>query len=248
MTVQTWRKVSLIVSFALFQFPLFHLFLSPVLSIAGAWQGVAVSSLIIYGVLAIVSLFLGRAFCGWACPAGALQESCIVLGARPIGNRRLFWLKYVIFGIWLAAVVLGVIQAGGFHRVDPMFGVIADNPLRSFLLRYGVLLTMVPLSFLAGKWASCHYICWIAPLMILGSRAKERIGWPSLRLEAVGDRCISCQECAQACPMSLDVSSRASASSMTDDECILCGSCIATCPSEALRFAYSRRSPVVRTS
>jgi polyferredoxin len=236
MSAQTARKIALLASFAAFQLcPMFHMFLSPVIPVAGAFRGVVAASLLSYGVLALAAMTLGRAFCGWLCPGAAVQECATVLGARRMEGRRRYWTKYAVCGAWAALLAAGAIHAGGFHRIDLLYGVEQGNALRSFLFLWWPLLIVVPPSLIFGRWASCHYVCWIAPLMVLASRAPL----PSLGIAAAPARCRRCTRCEDACPMSLDVRSMVLAGRMRSDECILCGSCIAACPSAALRFTYS---------
>ena len=43
---------------------------------------VAPSSLITFGAVAVVTVFFGRAFCGWICPLGAIGEFSAFLGRK----------------------------------------------------------------------------------------------------------------------------------------------------------------------
>ena len=238
---QTFRKAGLFAAFSLFQLcPLFHLFLSPVVSVVGAFRGVLVASLLTYGLLGVGSLVLGRAFCGWFCPGAAVQECATRLGAHRLAGSRRYWSKYAVFAVWAAAVAVGAIRAGGFHHVDLLFGTTGGGAARAFLFRYGALLVVIPPSLLFGRWASCHYLCWIAPLMVFGRRVGQRAGLPQLRMEACTGNCRRCALCTRACPMSLNVQAMVLAGAMSSDECVLCGSCVAACPSEAVRFAFGR--------
>ena len=72
MNRQKIRSILVVVMFALF--PLIYYYFSPYLVIMGAIEGIVTGSLIIFAALFVSSLFLGRAFCGWICPAGATQE------------------------------------------------------------------------------------------------------------------------------------------------------------------------------
>ena len=79
-TRQRIRKGILI--FSLLSFPVIMNYLSPYVIIDGASQGIVNASLIVFTLMFLSALFPGRLWCGWACPAGALQEL-----ATPINNR-----------------------------------------------------------------------------------------------------------------------------------------------------------------
>jgi ferredoxin-type protein NapH len=78
-------------------FPLIYYYFSPYLVIMGAAEGIVAGSLIIFTSLFVSSLFLGRAFCGWVCPAGATQELCAKVRSKGFKNRKRNWIKYVIW-------------------------------------------------------------------------------------------------------------------------------------------------------
>ena len=86
------------------------------------------------------------------------------------------------------------------------------------------------LAIATGKKGFCHYGCWMAPFMIIGTKAKERLKLPSLRLKADRFQCIDCKRCNKNCPMSLDVNSMVTKSDMSNSECILCLTCVDNCP------------------
>ena len=71
---QSARKILLIIAFLLF--PVVFYYLSPVLIIMGASEGIITGSFIVFGLMFLSALILGRAFCGWVCPAGGMQELC----------------------------------------------------------------------------------------------------------------------------------------------------------------------------
>ncbi len=76
--------------------------------------------------------------------------------------------------------------------------------------------------------------------MALGRKLRNLGNWPALRLKAVIERCINCQRCTQACPMSLDVNGMVQRGVMEHSECILCGSCVDTCPKKAIGYSFSK--------
>ncbi|GAK57070.1 4Fe-4S ferredoxin iron-sulfur binding domain protein [Candidatus Vecturithrix granuli] len=86
----------------------------------------------------------------------------------------------------------------------------------------------------------CHYVCWMAPFMVLGTALKNILKWPSLHLKANIEQCINCKCCNKACPMSLPVNEMVQRAAMQHSECILCGECVEICPKDVIRYTFSR--------
>jgi ferredoxin-type protein NapH len=77
---QKIRKAIILISFLLF--PITINYFSPYIIIDGAAQGIIAGSFITFVLLFIVSLFLGRAFCGWVCPGAGIQEFCFTVNLK----------------------------------------------------------------------------------------------------------------------------------------------------------------------
>lgn len=69
---QNVRKLVLISSMLLFPITIYYF--SPQLIISGALDGIIIGSFIVFLAMLISSVFLGRLFCGYLCPAGGIQE------------------------------------------------------------------------------------------------------------------------------------------------------------------------------
>ena len=235
---QITRRALLLVSFVLFQSLLiFHLFFSPVLVIVAASQGVVNGSLVIFVLLFLSSLFLGRAFCGWLCPGSGLNELCAAATNKRVPGGRFQKAKYMISGVWLSAIALLSLRAGGFHSVDLFFGTETTAITQELIMFFGVIAIIVPAAFLVGTRTNCQYVCWLAPIMIAGAAIQHRAGWPALHLAADTELCEQCGTCSTACPMNLDVMDRVLKQDLYHKECILCGSCIDVCPNRAISYA-----------
>ncbi|WP_414468532.1 4Fe-4S binding protein [Methanobacterium sp. ACI-7] len=236
---QKIRQTTLLISFLLFPVTMFYF--SPFLIIWGASLGIITGSFITFTCLFILSLFFGRAFCGWACPTGGAQEYCFSINDGKTRGGRYNWIKYFIFVPWMAIIVLMVILAGGFARIDPLFltqyGVSISEQFM-YIIYYGILISTILVAVMAGKRANCHYLCFIAPFMIIGTKIKNFFRWPSIHLEADNSLCVQCNLCKN-CPMSIDVREKVLNRNMYDYECILCGKCVDSCPKGAIRYSFS---------
>lgn len=244
-TRQRIRKALVILAFLFF--PITMNFLSPYVVIDGAMNGIVSGSLVMFGLMFASSLFLGRAWCGWVCPGGGMQEIVEPVNSRPVQPRKLDWIKWLIWIPWVSIIAWLAFRAGGFTRVNPLhlteMGVSVDDPFK-YITYYLVVFLFIGLAVFVGRRAGCHTICWMAPFMIIGRWIRNRFGWPSLRLTADSSACTDCKRCTSNCPMSLDVNAMVHAERMEHPECILCGTCVDNCANKAIRYSFSssRRS------
>lgn len=238
---QNFRKGLNLLSFLLFPITLYYF--SPYLIIQGAVEGILTGSAIVFGLMFVTSMFFGRAFCGWICPAGGLQECMTLVSNKKASGGKLNWIKYGIWIPWILIIVFVSFSSGGFQKVDflyqTMYGISIANPM-AYVIYYSVVLLIVLLSLACGKRGFCHYSCWMAPFMIIGTKIKETFNIPSLRLTADQNKCISCNKCTNKCPMSLDVEEMVQRGSMENPECILCAQCVDVCPKSVLNYGIQR--------
>jgi polyferredoxin len=66
------RRALLFISFLLLPATLYYF--SPALILQAASEGVINGSFLVFGLMFVASLLVGRLWCGWLCPAGGLQE------------------------------------------------------------------------------------------------------------------------------------------------------------------------------
>lgn len=227
-----------------FLFPLIYYYLSPYLIIMGATEGIIAGDVIAFAGLFLSSLFFGRAWCGWICPAGATQELCAKVNKKSFNGKKRNLIKYFIWTPWIAIVIIMFIQAGGAKTIDPLYQTwngISIQDTASAIMFAAVAGAIAIFALAAGKRAACHTICWMAPFMIIGRSIRNKFNWPSLQLAANKTRCTNCKTCSKNCSMSLDVNAMVQKESMENSECILCGKCVDLCPNGAIKYTFNNK-------
>lgn len=238
---QSIRKLMIIVSFILFPITIYYF--SPYIIIDGIANGILTGSFFIFLTLLIASIFFGRIFCGWICPAGGLQEICsIVNNNRNKGKWRKV-VKYIIWVPWILAIVAMGIYAGGISSIDFFYqtdhGISVSNPY-GYIIYYAVIFLVVILSILGGRRSFCHSSCWMAPFMQIGISIRKFFKLPGLKLDTDPDKCINCNQCTKKCVMSLDVMELVRKGEIIDLDCSLCGECIDICPKNVIKYSMEK--------
>ena len=237
---QRVRRALLFASLLLLPITLYYL--SPYVIVDGAANGIINGSFIAFSLMFLSALFVGRLWCGWVCPAGALQEFGMPINNRPVRGRRLDWIKWLIWVPWIGAIAVLAVRAGGYRALDPLYNlegsITVEQPFW-YIIYYIVIVVFLGLSVILGRRAGCHTICWMAPFMILGRKIRNLFRWPSLRLKVDADACIDCERCTRECLVSLDVHGMLRSDSLENSECILCGSCVDICPKDVIQYTFS---------
>jgi polyferredoxin len=238
---QRVRKALIIFSFVLL--PVTFAYISCPIIIKGASEGIITGGLIVFILLFISSLFLGRLWCGWLCPAGGLQEIYFHINNKRANMGWLNWLKYLIFIVIIFIPLVSAIRSvGGLTTIDLFYytgqGIsIAKQGSYSIYLAQITFITIF--AILGGKRGFCHYFCPIAVIMIVGRKIRNLILWPALHLSSDTDLCTDCKKCSKNCPMGLDVNIMVRQGSVENTECILCGCCVDVCPKQAIHYSLT---------
>jgi len=234
---QTIRRAVVFTAFLLF--PVVINYLSPVLILAGASEGVIGGSALLFALLFISSLFFGRAWCSWLCPAGGLHEACNAVTTKKAKSGLGNTVRWVIWAGWLGFIIYLFIRAGQIVRIDPLYmtegGVsFLSSPLIMFIYLGVVFLAFIML-LIWGNRAFCKYLCWMAPFMISGSKIRYAVKIPGVYLKPKKELCIECGKCSKNCPMDIDVQGMVKEENFNNSECIMCMNCADVCPKGAIK-------------
>ena len=239
---QTIRRAILIVSFLLLPATLFYI--SPIVILMGAAEGIATGSLLLFAALAVLSLGVSRFWCGWLCPMGAWQEICSPVMKRTVKDGRRNLVKYGVTVLWLSLLAYLFIGAGGILAVDPFYGTVNGLSITSvdtLMIAGFIFLGIFAVALVMGRRGFCRVICPTAVLMIAGRKIRNAVGWPALQLAADAGRCIDCGKCSKACPMGLGVHGMVREGQMESAECILCATCADACPEGVITYGAGGR-------
>lgn len=238
---QNIRKWILIVSLLLL--PVTLVYISPIIILMGAAEGIATGSMLLFITNFFLSLVVARLWCGWLCPMGAWQEICSPVMKHTVENGWRNYVKYGITVLWLGLLVYLIVGAGGIRAIDPFYNTengLSITSAAALMVVIVIFLIIFAVAYITGRRGFCRVLCPVAALMIAGRKIRNLIKWPALRLAADSSRCIDCGKCSKACPMGLDVNGMVKKQEMETPECILCASCADACPKGAIGYGMGR--------
>lgn len=200
-----------------------------------------------FGAMILLTLVVGRFFCGWACHVVAYQDLCawllakVGLRPRPVRSRLLLFaplVAVVLMFVWPQVERWIAGRAGpdglSWHlttadlwRTFPGPGIAALTfAVDGFLLVW-----------LLGAKGFCTYGCPYGAIFGLADRAAPgRI--------RVTDACEGCGHCTATCTSNVRVHEEVALHGMVvDPGCMKCMDCVSVCPKDALYFGFGKPAP-----
>lgn len=238
--LQRFRKFTLI--FSMLLFPVTIWYFSPYLIIRAALEHIVNGSFIVFTLMFILGMFFGRFWCGFFCPTGGMSECfCEFSNKAPKQGWRNY-IKYGVWIVWLSGIILCHILGKGDYKINPFYMTdhgISISSIYNYVIYYGIVIIFLIPAVIHGKRANCHYICWMAPFMILGYKFGTLLHLPQLKIKAKSTDCTNCGKCSKKCPMSLDVKKITHNGYIKSAECISCGECVSACSNNVLKYVVT---------
>jgi MauM/NapG family ferredoxin protein len=209
-------------------------------------------------VIAALTPFFGRFFCGWICPMGACQHfGSHLFEDHQKKNRyaknaytKFHKVKYVLLIAFLFSSVFGLILSGWLDPIAVItrFAVTAVSPLINLLTHRGVSQTFAfnatltsGLIFVGAFFMTyfqprfwCRTICPLGALLSLFSIK------PVFRMVRDEEKCIHCGLCREHCQGACEIDKE-----LLPAQCLMCMNCVDVCPVRAIEFK-SKSGPVTK--
>lgn len=167
----------------------------------------------VFAVGVLVSPFIGRVYCGWACPMNTLFRP-VAWFYKKTGLKRIqiSWTKkiYLLRFLPLALFVAVMIITRRSQLPVPVLALIT------------VLSFVVTLFFEEAVWH--NLMCPFGTILSLTAKKTLR----TYRVEPSG--CIACGKCQKACPVHAIDTLEDGTRFIRKNDCISCGECVTACP------------------
>lgn len=217
---------------------------------------VFIPTLISVGTFFALFFFLNKAFCGWVCPMGTVQELLFRIGrrlGRPLnrfepGNvgkvRPVKWLMLLVLVLGLPLLAGMGVAADGlgapYCQVCPsrlattlltadaeQIAIQTSSGIGFFLNAAGnALFGFVIIAALAARQPFCR----ICPLLSWNAMFQKLS--PMRLVKKKHDKCEKCSICQVACPMDIHEIGREHGGKAFHEDCTLCGRCAEFCPGD----------------
>ena len=222
---------------------------------SAAWGFASLVQLGNFALFAVLVAFLGKAWCGWICPFGLVQDWLAALRKKlgwresriePKTMARLSWIKYALLA-YLAFIP--VLVTSGFLHPDfylpfcnicpakalmPLFvgdtRYLALDMTNTVTMGFSASLLVFSGAVLVGAFFKDRFFCLFCPLLAFIHILKPLT---VLRLVKEPKTCRGCGTCRRICPMDIEtVYGEKEKRDVQAEDCLNCGRCVEACTAD----------------
>jgi polyferredoxin len=234
---------------------------------SGASIGILVSVLTFF----LWFIIFNKAWCGYACPLGTLQDWMTSL-RKFLGisystysddqYKFLKKIKYIfLFIVIIFPILIGMGLLDGEWRaafcdmcpgrlIVPMFvgdfsqwNIDLSTKTAMFLSAFGMSFAVI---FFVGSFIKKRFFCFFCPMSAMHYIFSDAA---LLRLKKDGDKCTKCGDCYSVCDMQIkDIADDVESKNILRDDCILCLKCVAACPEDDALHVDFINYPIFRAT
>lgn len=175
--------------------------------------------------IAILSIILGRKFCGYVCPIGTAQELLFKFNKKKKQYGFMKYLSWIKYPIFVGTVFLSY-NALQYYFITfcPVYSLAHPTMIKAAGI-FSLFTIFVVSIFIERFW--CRILCPYAAFMNLIQYLGNLLHIPRFNIKRSESQCKSCNICVKNCPMGIDV---VKYSVINNPECIHCENCIKACP------------------
>jgi polyferredoxin len=189
----------------------------------------------ILGYIGLVGIAFGRAFCGWLCPFGLLQELIKKITSFRFKIKKSWGiLKYVILLIMIPVVYFtyepwfcklcpaGTIEGTFPIMLSPLWTELSKLISFRFFIKLAIAIVFI-LLFVVIRRPFCRYMCPLGAMWGLFNKISF------VRMKVDNSRCLKCNLCQEVCPMDIKIYE-----DPNHFDCIRCLKCVYVCPQKII--------------
>lgn len=238
-----------------------------------SWRGM----LLLTGLLTFIAwlIVLNKAWCGYVCPLGTIQDWLTRLRQR-FGIRNSRYSESTLRRIRpVKFILLALLILIPFFMVNPIMGTTLHDDMSTpfckicparmvipvftgdfsqwtvdFSTRTAMVMTALGMGitgfFLIGAFLRRRFFCLFCPMSAFHYLFKPIA---LLRLQKDGDKCTRCGNCHRVCDMEIKaIADEVKRKEIVTDDCMMCFKCVAACPEEdALKVTFLK-IPIYRAT
>lgn len=198
-------------------------------------------------IIILMTILLGRFFCGWICAFGALNDVIYILSNKLFKTKFLVKekvdsiLKYLKYIVLLFIVLFSWVIGNSLDSYSPWNAFAQSTEITETIFLYPIGFGILGLIIVGAMFIErffCRYLCPLGAIFSITSKLRL------LRINKNREKCGKCRICTNNCSMGIKLYK---VDVVNSGECINCMKCISSCPrsNTELKAIGRKLSPIL---